>query len=199
MARARQVFTTLRTEVIAGQYLDLALAANDAAAEEAARQVALLKSARYTVTRPLLLGAALAPEHAAHGVDKALNTYGDAVGLAFQMRDDILGVFGDPAVTGKGCLDDLRDGKRTLLALRALRLASGASRELLSQCLGDPCLDGERADRCREVIAHSGALASIERLIAHQHELAVEAIAGLEQPSRIALEQLAANAVERRR
>ena len=145
-----------------------------AAAEEGARQVALLKSARYTVTRPLLLGAALAPELAADGVDRALNTYGDAVGLAFQLRDDVLGVFGDPAVTGKGCLDDLREGKRTLLALRALRLADGASRELLSQASGTPVWTARQADRCREVIAHSGALASVERLIAHQHELAVK-------------------------
>ena len=148
------------------------------------------------MTRPLLLGAALAPELAAR-VEPALTSFGDAVGLAFQMRDDILGVFGDPRLTGKGCLDDLREGKRTVLALRAFRLANGPIVSCWPVASGIP--RQEAAAECREAIARSGALASIERLIAHQHELAVEAIADLEQPSRSALEQLAANAIERQR
>ena len=126
LARARCVFTTLRAEVIAGQYLDLGLAAARDADEAAAHKVALLKSARYTVTRPLLIGAALSPS-AGVAVEEILRSYGDAVGVAFQMRDDVLGLFGDPATTGKGVLDDLREGKRTLLLLRALRLATPAA------------------------------------------------------------------------
>ncbi|MEQ1788278.1 MAG: isopentenyl-diphosphate Delta-isomerase, partial [Acidimicrobiales bacterium] len=138
VARARAVFTELRREVIAGQYLDLLLAADSLAVEDGARHVALLKSARYTVTRPLLLGAALAPAAAGAAVAVALQGFGDAVGMAFQMRDDVLGLFGDPATTGKSAVDDLREGKRTVLVLRALRLADDPQRAFLRACLGDP-------------------------------------------------------------
>ncbi len=196
--RARRVFATLRSEVIAGQYLDLTLAGDVRAVEEGASRVALLKSARYTVTRPLLLGAALAPEPLAARVEPALMTFGDAVGLAFQMRDDILGVFGDPRLTGKGCLDDLREGKRTVLALRALRLSKSSDRELLARSLGDPQLDEDAAAKCREAIARSGALASVEARIAHQHEIALAALDEIDDPARSALERLAASAIERR-
>lgn len=196
VARARTVFTTLRREVIAGQHLDLVLAADPAAHEDGARHVALLKSARYTVTRPLELGAALAPD--GHRVAPALAAYGDAVGIAFQMRDDILGLFGDPAVTGKSALDDLREGKRTVLVLRALRLASEQPRQLLERCLGDPDLDEERAAQARTVVADSGALASVEALLSAQHALALEALDGLPEPAASALRELAGLAIERR-
>jgi isopentenyl-diphosphate delta-isomerase type 1 len=191
VARARAVFTELRREVIAGQYLDLVLASDEQAAEEGARRVALLKSARYTVTRPLLLGAALAPEADGARVAPALHSFGDAVGLAFQMRDDILGLFGDPAATGKSALDDLREGKRTLLVLRALRLADDTQRHLLRSCLGDPHLDDDRADQARRAVAATGALASVEALICAQHAVAVAAIAGVPEPARAALTELA--------
>ncbi len=194
---ARRVFSELRTEVIAGQYLDLTLAGDVAAPEARARQVAVLKSARYTVTRPLLLGAALAGPVAPE-LQAALTRYGDAVGLAFQMRDDVLGVFGDPDTTGKGRLDDLREGKRTVLTLRALRLADPTGREVLSASLGDAALDERGAERCRDVISASGARASIERLIADRHAEAVAVISDLDTPARRALERLAASAIERR-
>jgi geranylgeranyl diphosphate synthase type I len=196
VARGRAVFTTLRREVIAGQHLDLVLAADPQAHEDGARTVALLKSARYTVTRPLELGAALAPDGAA--VAPALAAYGDAVGVAFQMRDDILGVFGDPAVTGKSWLDDLREGKRTVLVLRALRLADARQRALLEGCLGDPTLDEERAAEARAVVAATGALASVEALLVAQHALALEAITAVADPARRALHELASLAIQRR-
>lgn len=197
VARARAVFTDLRREVIAGQYLDLVLAADDLAAEEGARQVALLKSARYTVTRPLLLGAALAPAEQGARVAPALRAYGDAVGLAFQMRDDVLGLFGDPAETGKSTLDDLREGKRTLLVLRALRLADEGQRARLRACLGDPELDEARAAAAREAVAATGALASVEALIAARHAVAVAAVADVPEPARGALVELADLAIRR--
>jgi geranylgeranyl diphosphate synthase type I len=192
------VFTDLRREVIAGQYLDLVLAADDGAREDGARQVALLKSARYTVTRPLLLGAALAPADDGGRVQRALRAYGDAVGLAFQMRDDVLGLYGDPAETGKSALDDLREGKRTLLVLRAIRLADDAQRGVLRACLGDPRLDEAQADEARAVVAATGALASVEALIAAQHAVAVAAVADLPEPARISLTELADLAICRR-
>ncbi|MET0727508.1 MAG: isopentenyl-diphosphate Delta-isomerase [Acidimicrobiales bacterium] len=198
LARARRVFSDLRTEVIAGQYLDLRLGSDPAADEQGALHVALLKSARYTVTRPLLLGAALADAAGAASVEPALRTYGDAVGLGFQLRDDILGLFGDPAETGKGCLDDLREGKRTLLMLRALRLAHGPGRDVLRHSLGNPSLDEACADRVRDVVAGCGALASVEALLAAQQELAADALPSIPEPARGALEDLADLAVRRR-
>lgn len=197
--RARRVFTELRTEVIAGQYLDLRLAADAGAREQGAARVALLKSARYTVTRPLLLGAALGELDAAAHVHEALRTYGDAVGLAFQMRDDLLGLFGDPEETGKSTVDDLREGKRTVVMLRALRLADRAGRAVLERSLGDPTLDDAGAERVRDVVVRSGARASVEALVAAQHALAVDALDGvIPEPARSALRQMASLAVERR-
>jgi geranylgeranyl diphosphate synthase type I len=194
---ARRVFSTLRTEVMAGQYLDLLLATGDGASEHAARRVALLKSARYTVTRPLELGAALSGFEVDPHVLDALRTYGDAVGLAFQLRDDILGLFGDPDRTGKGCLEDLREGKRTLLVLRALRLADEQQRRLLTDALGDPTLDADRAADACAVIADTGALASVELLLRAQHQLAIDATCGLPEPAGTALRALASLAIER--
>lgn len=199
LARGRRVFTELRQEVIAGQYLDLLLAADLSAGEDRARHVALLKSARYTVTRPLLLGAALAPDGQTGAVTEALTGYGDAVGLAFQLRDDILGLFGDPGATGKSDLDDLHEGKRTLLMLRALRLASPTERAVLERSLGDPTLDERGAHEVREVVVGTGALASVEGLLVAQHAGALDAIADLPEPARGALVELADLAIRRHR
>jgi len=201
-ARARQVFTALRVEVMAGQYLDLRLAADPGAGEDDAARVALLKSGRYTVTRPLQLGAALAPEggdHVAADLGAALAAYGDAVGVAFQLRDDILGLYGDPDETGKSPLDDLRSGKRTLLILRALRLAPDHDRRVLARCLGDPDLDAADARRCAAIVADCGALAAVEALLDAHHTRALDALVGLPSPARPALAQLAALAIHRRR
>jgi geranylgeranyl diphosphate synthase type I len=199
VAAGRQVFDRLRAEVICGQYLDLRQAHDPATDEDTATRVALLKSARYTVTRPLQLGAALADGDGHGPVAAALATYGDAVGLAFQMRDDVLGMFGDPTSTGKNGVDDLREGKRTLLVLRALRLTSGRDHDLLWQALGDPDLDPAGAARCRAIVAASGARASIEALIAAEQARAVEAVSGLADPARTALVRLAALASDRDR
>ena len=171
--RVRSAYDRLRTEVVAGQYLDLRLAGSAATAEQAL-MVALLKSGRYTVTRPLQIGAALAG--ASPRIEHALQQYGDAVGVAFQLRDDVLGVFGDPAKTGKGVDDDLRDGKASLLLVRARRLAGPAGAELLSRCLGDRSITAADADRCRDAVASSGALASVEALITASIERAEAAL-----------------------
>jgi geranylgeranyl diphosphate synthase, type I len=192
----RRVFAELRSEVIGGQYLDLRLAHDPAAGESAARRVALLKSARYTVTRPLLLGAALAGRP---GPLDALVRYGDAVGVAFQMRDDVLGLFGDPAATGKDPADDLREGKRTLLILRALRLTDGRHHRVLRRALGDPGLDAGGARRCRDIVTTSGARASVEALIEAERARAVHALSDVPEPARTALARLASHAAHRDR
>ncbi|CAN5818608.1 polyprenyl synthetase family protein [soil metagenome] len=191
--RARVVFTALRTELMAGQYLDLVLAATPDARTEQARGVALLKAGRYTVTRPLQLGAAIAgvdPQ-----LDAALVGYGDAVGVAFQLRDDILGLFGDPGATGKGVLDDLRQGKQTLLMLTALEAADTAQRRALTAALGDPDVDDEAAGRVRTIVADCGALATIEGQITRHFD---HAIAAIGEPARSALTELADRALFRR-
>ena len=196
--RVREAFSTLRLELMAGQYLDLRLEGTVAADPESARRVALLKSGRYTVTRPLELGLALAgPTDRALAI--GLRAYGDAIGLAFQLRDDILGVFGDPATTGKSCLDDLRTGKRTLLIAQAMALATPGQRGVLRAALGDRSLDEPDAECCRHIIARTGALASVEAIVRSHHAAAVDAIADVREPARTALIALAASAVDRER
>ena len=194
-AEVRARFAVLRNEVMAGQYLDLVLAGDPRADEVGARRVAVLKSARYTVTRPLELGAAAAGADAA--IERALRVYGDAVGLAFQLRDDVLGLFGSERVTGKGTLDDLREGKRTVLVLRARRLADDRQAATIDAALGDPTVDDERAEQVRDVVRATGALASVERLIEHELERAEGALGCLPSDARAGLRALAMAAARR--
>ena len=111
----------MRTEVTVGQYLDVLTQATGDTSLERAGKVARFKSAKYTVERPLLLGAALAD--AGPEVQAAYSAYGLPLGEAFQLRDDVLGVFGDPEQTGKPAGDDLREGKRTYLVAAAMETA----------------------------------------------------------------------------
>jgi geranylgeranyl diphosphate synthase type I len=187
--RVRRVFTTLRVEVMAGQYLDLRLAGLPSASEDHALHVALLKSGRYTVTRPLQMGAAIGGADAA--LHDTLGVYGDAVGVAFQLRDDVLGLFGDPESTGKGDRDDLREGKRTALILKALKLASAAQRRELEAVLGSGSLTDEDADRVRGIVVDCGALAEIEQLIIRHRAAADDALRTVDVVARAALADLA--------
>jgi geranylgeranyl diphosphate synthase type I len=195
LERGRTEFTALRTELMAGQYLDLLLAASADADPAQARRVALLKAGRYTVTRPLHVGAAIGG--GSRDLMAALSAFGDAVGVAFQLRDDVLGLFGDPTTTGKGVLDDLRQGKRTVLMLEALERASGAQRAVLTAALGDPTADDGVAERVRDVVRRCGALAAVERQVHDHYEQALQGLAPLDQPARGALEQLASRALFR--
>lgn len=206
-ARARAVFDEMRTEVTVGQYLDLlaqSLPWDDDAdrVEERARQVIRSKSARYSVEHPLALGAALAG--ASDEALAACRAIGLPLGEAFQLRDDLLGVFGDPAVTGKPAGDDLREGKRTLLVARALRLAHQAGDErtvdLLRTRLGDPALSAAEAARVADAIAATGAPDEVEKLI---DSLAGTALGLVEQQgwpdeARAHLVALARQSVDRR-
>ncbi len=192
----RAAWTTLRTEVIAGQYLDMHLSTADACPGADPLRVALLKSGRYTVTRPLELGARLA------GADDdtvgRLTAFGDAAGVAFQLRDDVLGVFGDEAVTGKDAFSDLREGKRTLLVGRAFELGARAARQELTRHLGDVELTEDGAARCRAIIAESGALASVEARIAAEVMAAADALDPVAEPARTALFGLLAALTDRK-
>jgi geranylgeranyl diphosphate synthase type I len=191
---ARHVYSQLRREVIAGQYLDLRAAGTNALPEEALK-VALLKSGRYTVTRPLELGATLG--RAGPRTMALLRTYGDALGVAFQLRDDVLGIFGEPQAMGKGASDDLQEGKATLLLVRALELSTDTQRALLGATLGRRDADPSSIDACRDVIAASGALASVERLIEAKLDEALSAVDELHSPADAALAEMAHALVQR--
>jgi geranylgeranyl diphosphate synthase type I len=202
-ARAR--FDAMQSEVVVGQYLDVLVQAepwgdDPASDEERARKVLRAKSASYSVAAPLALGALLAGAgaDAAAGIEAA----GLPLGEAFQLRDDVLGVFGDPAVTGKPAGDDLREGKRTVVVARTLALlpdTHGPEAAVLTAALGDPGLSDEDVERVREVIVASGALDAVEHLI---DDLAVRAhalldLADLSEPGRGVLTDLAHAAVDR--
>jgi len=170
----KPVLDEMRTELMAGQYLDLLEQAQAAGSVEGAMRVLRYKSAKYTVERPLQLGAALAgagPELAA-----VYSAYGVPLGEAFQLRDDVLGVYGDPAETGKPAGDDLREGKQTLLVAYAMAEASPAGLALMRRWLGDQTLDESGVDDLRTVIQASGALARVEDLIGR---LTTDALAAL--------------------
>jgi geranylgeranyl diphosphate synthase type I len=197
LSRARRVWDTMRTEVTAGQYLDLLRAAGGLPGPQGALTVARYKSAGYTVQRPLQLGAAIAG--AGPEMFEACTAIGLPLGEAFQLRDDVLGVFGDPAVTGKSADDDLREGKQTLLIALAEERADDAGRTLLNRLLGDADAGTEEFDALRRLLESTGARTRVEERIGEQTARARAAIA--EAPfapdARAALDALAVAATTR--
>jgi geranylgeranyl diphosphate synthase type I len=163
LRRAQPVYDEMRVELMAGQYLDVleqALGGGDVARS---LRVARFKSAKYTIERPLHLGGELAG--APPQLRRAYSAYGLPLGEAFQLRDDLLGVFGDPSETGKPAGDDLREGKRTVLVAKALRRATPAQQAVVRRFLGDPHLDARGVADLRAVIEETGARAEVEALI----------------------------------
>src|SRR5213078_4215341 len=144
-------------------YLDVHTQATGDTSTGRASLVARYKSGKYTVERPLLIGAAIAA--APESVARAYTAYGHPLGIAFQLRDDVLGVFGDPAVTGKPAGDDLREGKRTVMVAMALQQATPAQADLVRRKLGDPDLDAEGVADLRDVLVSTGAVDEVEKLI----------------------------------
>lgn len=200
VAAALDVFDLCRSEVIAGQFLDVSVQARGVASVEQAMTVLRYKSAKYSIERPLHVGAALAGAGAADLA--ALTAFGLPLGEAFQLRDDLLGVFGDPATTGKPAGDDLVEGKRTVLVALALEHASAAEAAHLDAALGTQLDDAEVA-RLRDLIDASGARERVETLIERLADDAVTALhrgAGEQHWDERAvgvLEQLAAAATDR--
>ena len=185
---ARRSFNEMTTEVALGQYLDLRhemlpLPGPDHDAGAAARTmhdhalaVVRRKSARYSVMHPLLLGAGLSGVRPGSGLMSALAVFGEETGIAFQLRDDVLGVFGDPAVTGKPAGDDLREGKRTVLLALAWERTDGAGRDLLRSVLAVPDIDEDRITAAAEVVRGCGAVKAHEEEIAAHRARALEAL-----------------------
>ena len=165
---ARAEFNRMRTEVTAGQYLDILeerawLTQPEAELLDRALRVIVFKSAKYSVQAPLVIGAALAGASPAQ-LD-ALRSFGLPLGIAYQLRDDLLGVFGDAAVTGKPSGDDLTEGKRTVLIALARHAIADGPRSTLDEQLGDPALDPERIADLQRVIRDSGAVDQVEAMI----------------------------------
>ena len=176
---ARREFNRMRTEVTVGQYLDI-LEENawrsvpDAELLPRAQRVIVYKSAKYSVEAPLTVGAAMAG-----GDERALESlrhFGLPLGIAYQLRDDMLGVFGDPAVTGKPAGDDLREGKRTVLVARARRELPPSAVRLLDELLGDPDLDDDQIGVLQATLRESGAVDAVEQSITDQVERAKHAL-----------------------
>jgi geranylgeranyl diphosphate synthase type I len=171
---SRRVFDTMRAELMAGQYLDLLEQVSGHGTVESALRVARYKSAKYTIVEPLHLGGTTAG--AGPEVLDAYTAYGLPLGIAFQLRDDVLGVFGDPAATGKPAGDDLREGKRTALVAMALERASAAQADLVRRELGNPDLDADGVAALRDVLVSTGAVDRVEKLIASSTEEALAAL-----------------------
>ncbi len=197
LRRGKDVYDEMRTELMAGQYLDLLEQARGGGSVERALRVVRFKSAKYTIERPLHLGAALAG--ADESMMEAYSGYGLPLGEAFQLRDDILGVFGDPQETGKPAGDDLREGKRTVLVAIAVERSSPKQAAVMRRHLGDPGLDTTGVDALREIITETGARDYTENLIAELLENALAALhtAALEPDAREVLTGLAFAATRR--
>lgn len=169
MARARPEFDAMRTQLMGGQFLDVLVSArgwegySTAQRVDQATRVIRFKSARYSIEQPLLIGARAAG--AGREDLGRLAGYGAALGEAFQLRDDVLGVYGDPATTGKPAGDDIREGKRTLLLAYALDQAPVDVACFIDASLGDPDLTQAQVDEVRRVVRSTGALDRVERRI----------------------------------
>lgn len=205
LADVLRLFTTLRAEVIGGQYLDLVQAGQWLAGpqswpaqQQTALRIARYKSAKYTVERPLQLGAAVARGDG----DGFLSGYGLPLGEAFQLRDDVLGVFGDPAVTGKPAGEDIRAAKQTLLLVLGRQRATPAGRRLIDSVAGQPAASAAEVARVRDVLAGCGALDAVERRIAGlagQAQAALDMTGDLPADATAALASLARRVTQRGR
>lgn len=204
-ASCRDEFSLMRVEVMAGQYLDV-LEENAAASRSIseavgrAEKVILYKTAKYSIEAPLRLGAAFAgADSASLGV---FTQFGIPLGIAFQLRDDVLGVYGDPSVTGKPAGDDLREGKRTvLIALtkEALEIKSPSMNTTLEELLTSRELTSDQIGFLQKLIEDSGALAKTERMIVELGDRALMTLeaAELDEQGKAALKQLALKVVNR--
>ena len=197
LQRALPMWDAMRVEVMCGQYLDVVEQVRGGGSVERALRVARYKAAKYTVERPLHLGAAIG------GGDgdllDGLSAYGIPLGEAFQLRDDLLGVFGDPQLTGKPAGDDLREGKRTVLVAYATEHANDEQLAVLTSRVGDQQLDADGVEALREIITSTGADVAVERLIAERAEAALAALesTAMADDARVELRALATLATQR--
>lgn len=197
--RVQRVWSDIRTEVLGGQYLDIVAESRGVHSIASAMEVNTYKTASYTVSRPLQLGAAAAADRP--DVQAAFYALGTDLGVAFQLRDDVLGVFGDPAVTGKPSGDDLRSGKRTVLLAEAVERADAsdpAAAKLLRSSIGTDLTDAGVRELC-SAIESVGALAAVEERIETLSRRALRALAEapINAPAKTGLTELVGLAANR--
>ncbi|MFC4464538.1 polyprenyl synthetase family protein [Streptomyces xiangluensis] len=187
----------MRGEVLLGQHLDLLATGRPTGDVDEAMSIARLKTAKYTIERPLHLGVTLVGAH--RDLLALCSAYALPLGEAFQLRDDLLGVFGDPSLTGKPVLDDLRSGKATVLMALATRRATPEQRRTLETLVGRADLGEEDAARVRRILQHTGARDAVESLITERYGRALAALDSdlLAPPIAAALRQIAARAAIR--
>jgi geranylgeranyl diphosphate synthase, type I len=189
---AWDIWNELRIELNIGQYLDIVGSAHRERRWDKARQICRYKSGKYTIERPLHLGAMLAAPQRREELLPQLSAYGLPLGDAFQMRDDVLGVFGETAVTGKPVADDLREGKPTPLLALACAAATPAQMQILDR-VGATDLTEHDIAQMQQVIVDSGALTQLEQTITELTDQALGSLHGmnLSPVARRELEQLA--------
>lgn len=195
------IYDEMRIELMAGQYLDVYEQTRGTHTVARALTIARYKSAKYTIERPLHFGAALGitDPSARVGIQNQYSDYGLCLGEAFQLRDDLLGVFGDPELTGKPAGDDLREGKRTvLIAMAQERITSDAEREF-ELLFGDPELTLDGVEKLRTIISDSGAPTHLEDLIDELTGKSLAALVGgdIADEARTLLTSLAVAATKR--
>ena len=195
---AWSIWNELRVELNVGQVLDILGSVRGVRDVAQAERICRYKSGKYTIERPLHLGAALASPARFAVISESLSAYGLPLGDAFQMRDDVMGAFGDPATTGKPVGGDLREGKPTPLLARAVAAATPAQRSELAD-VGRPDLSDDDVARIQQAIVDTGALADLELTIASLAGQAVAAIesADVDPAAREALVELAAYVTQR--
>jgi geranylgeranyl diphosphate synthase type I len=174
-AEVWELWNELRIELNVGQYLDILGSVQGDRRLDKAERIARFKSGKYTVERPLHIGAVLADPARGRELLAGLSAYGVPLGEAFQMRDDVIGAFGDSTVTGKPVGDDLREGKPTPLLARAVAMAEPAELDVLAR-VGAPGLGDDEVAKIQQVIIDTGALAALEVHIAARATAAVAAL-----------------------
>jgi geranylgeranyl diphosphate synthase type I len=162
--QAWAIWNELRVELNVGQVLDILGGVRNDRRRDKAERICRYKSGKYTIERPLHLGAVMAAPEREEELLAALSAYGLPLGDAFQMRDDVMGAFGDEALTGKPVGGDLREGKPTPLLARAVEAATPGQREVLD-LVGRPGLGDDEVARIQQVIVDTGALDDLESTI----------------------------------
>jgi len=190
-------YDAMRTELALGQFADLASDVRDLPSMAVVLEVARRKSGNYTVRRPLEIGAAMSS--CTDRTLSCLGRYGTAIGEAFQLRDDLLGVFGSEAATGKPSGRDLLERKATSVVTAAHQLADAPTRRQLTDLMNDGELDDPAIDRWRTLIVTTGAVQWIEDLISDRVASALQALDDLRptESVRAALARMAALCTER--
>lgn len=195
-SRAFHAYSKMLQEVISGQQAELRLAGRVDVTLEEARNVARVKSGRYSVRDPLVIGARAGPDEA----EEPLTAFGDLVGEAFQLRDDILGTFGDEEMVGKPVDSDIREGKRNVLFASAIARLKGLDRDSFARAWDrGTALSDEDVGRLRAAIVSSGALDDVEKLIGSLADDAGRMLeaAPIDSHARSALEDLMQEAISR--